>query len=123
MKNFAEDTRDGLKAINTIMAGVFFLFSLAAVIGNGLSEGAAGLRLFFPLSVIFGAAAFGLAKKSRWAVPLTLALNAVFVTYAFVSSDPKALWIFGLMILTAPFAIYLEIAQLRTWLISTRRQA
>lgn len=123
MKSLAENARDGLKAINTIMAGVFFLFSLAVLIGNGFSEGAAQLRLFLPLSVIFGAAAFGLAKKLWWAAPLTLILNAVFVLLAFIDSDPKVFLIFGLMILTAPFAIYLEIAELRVWLSNRRRHA
>ena len=119
-----KDTRNGLRAVNTIMAGVLFLCSLAILLGNGLREWAVTGLLFFVVSMLFGSAAYGLAKNRAWAITLTFILVATFVIQAVF--DPgllrsPALGIFWLMILAAPFAAYLAIVQFRAWLLARRQ--
>jgi len=110
--------------VTTIIAGVLLLCSLAALFGNGFRDGAVLGLLFFVLSTLFGLAAYGLAKNRAWAITLTFILVATFVIQ--VAFDPHvlrspALGIFGLLVLTAPFAAYLEVVQLRAWLHGRRQ--
>ena len=123
MTDPVKDTRNGLKAVTTIMAGVLLLCSSAVLFGNGFRDGAALGLLFFVLSALFSSA-YGLAKNRAWAITLTFILVATFVIQ--VGFDPHllrspALGIFGLLVLTAPFAAYLEVVQLKAWLHGRRQ--
>lgn len=123
MTDPVKDTRNGLKAVTTIMAGVLLLCSLAVLFGHGFRDGAVLGLLFFVLSTLFGLA-YGLAKNRAWAITLTFILVATFVSQ--VGFDPHglrspALGIFGLLVLTAPFAAYLEVVPLSAWLHGRRQ--
>jgi hypothetical protein len=106
------------------MAGVLLLCSSAVLFGNGFRDGAVLGLLFFVLSALFGSAAYRPAKNPAWAITLTFILVVIFVIQ--VGFDPHllrspALGIFGLLVLTAPFAAYLEVVQLKAWLHGRRQ--
>ena len=134
MTRFGQAARKFMKNVMSIMAGVLCLFSLAILLGNKYrldladEEFRQALRGGLSLLVValpFGLSGYGLTANRWWAAHLSLLLTAALLSLAvFDSSVVRSPVgpVFWLMTVALPFAAYLEIHQIRTWVLSRRHQ-